>query len=83
MLVYTGTNYTRTGSNNINLTIPDYTTAQRRTVYGSIAGQVSGNDNLAYWQGFSTNTAALNQITFSTNSGYTFTGGSYKLWGVK
>jgi hypothetical protein len=83
MLLWSGTNWTRTGSNNINLTIPDYTAAQRRTVYGSIAGAVSGNDSLAYWQGFSTNTGAVDQITFSTNSGYTFSSGTYKLWGVK
>ena len=83
MLLWTGTNWTRTGSNNINLKIPNYTATQRRVIFGSIAGQVSGNDNLAYWQGFSTNTGALNQITFSTNSGYTFSSGSYKLWGVK
>lgn len=83
MILWTGTNWTRTGSNNINLTIPDYTATQRRTVFGSIAGAVSGFDSLAYWQGFSTNTSALNQITLSTNSGYTFSGGTYKLWGVK
>jgi hypothetical protein len=83
MLLWSGTNWTRTGSNNINLTIPDYTATQRRTVFGSIAGAVSGNDSLAYWQGFSTNTGALTQITFSTNSGYTFSSGTYKLWGVK
>lgn len=83
MLLFTGTNWTRTGSNNINLTIPNYTATKRRTVSGSIASNVSGNDSLAYWQGFSTNTAALNQITVSTNGGYTFSSGSYKLWGVK
>jgi hypothetical protein len=83
MLLWSGTNWTRTGSNNIDLTIPNYTAAQRRTVFGSIAGAVSGNDSLAYWQGFSTNTDAVNQITFSTNSGYTFSSGSYTLWGVK
>lgn len=83
MLLWTGTNWTRTGSNNINLTIPNYTATKRRTVSGSISSNVSGNDSLAYWQGFSTNTGALNQITFATNSGYTFSSGSYKLWGVK
>jgi hypothetical protein len=83
MLLFTGTNWTRTGSNNINLTIPNYTATQRRVVFGSIASQVSGNDSLAYWQGFSTNTGALNQITLATNSGYTFSSGSYTLWGVK
>ena len=83
MLLWTGTNWTRTGSNNINLTIPNYTATKRRTISGSIAGNVSGNDSLAYWQGFSTSTTAVNQITFSTNSGYTFSSGSYKLWGVK
>jgi hypothetical protein len=83
MLLWTGTNWTRTGSNNINLTIPNYTATQRRVVFGSIASNVSGNDSLAYWQGFSTNTTALNQITFATNGGYTFSSGSYKLWGVK
>lgn len=83
MLLWSGTNWTRTGSNNIDLTIPNYTAAQRRTVFGSIAGAVSSNDSLAYWQGFSTNTDAVNQITFSTNSGYTFSSGSYTLWGVK
>lgn len=83
MLLWTGTNWTRTGSNNINLKIPNYTATQRRVVFGSIASNVSGNDSLAYWQGLSTNTGALNQITFATNGGYTFSSGSYKLWGVK
>ena len=83
LLLWSGTNWTRTGSNNIDLTIPNYTAAQRRTVFGSIAGAVSGNESLAYWQGFSTNTGAVNQITFSTNSGYTFSSGTYTLWGVK
>jgi hypothetical protein len=83
LLVWTGTNWTRTGSNNINLTIPDYTAAQRRTVYGSIASNVSGNDSLGYFQGFSTNTGALDRITLSTNSAYSFSSGEYKLWGVK
>jgi hypothetical protein len=83
LLLYPNTNWTRTGSNNINITIPDYTATQRRTVFGCYSTAVSGNQALAYFQGFSSNTGALDRITLSTNSAYSFSSGEYKLWGVK
>jgi hypothetical protein len=85
LIVWGGVTMVRTGKNSIYLTIPDYATAKgRRDIFGNFCGQNSTpNDTAVYWTGFSTDTTAISRITFSTQSGYTFSSGSYKLYGVK
>ena len=85
LIVWGGVTFVRTGKNSIYLTIPDYATAKgRRDIFGNVLGQNSTpNETAVYWTGFSTDTAAVSRITFSTQSGHTFSSGSYKLWGVK
>ena len=84
-ILWNGVTWLRTGKNSIYLTIPDYTaTKNRRDIFGNISGQNSTpSETLAYWAGFMTDTAAVSRITVKTEAGYTFSGGSYKLWGVK
>lgn len=85
LILWGGVTFVRTGKNSIFLTIPDYATAKgRRDIFGNICGQNSTpNETAVYWTGFSTDTTAVSRITFSTQNGYTFSSGSYKLWGVK
>jgi hypothetical protein len=85
LIVWGGVTWLKTGKNSLIFTIPDYATAKgRRDIFGNICGQNSTpSSTAAYWSGFSTDTTAVSRITFSTESGYTFTSGSYKLWGVK
>lgn len=84
-IVWGGVTFVRTGKNTVYLTIPDYaTTKGRRDVFGNVVGQNSTpNETSVYWTGFSTDSTAVSRITFSTQSGHTFSGGTYKLWGVK
>jgi hypothetical protein len=84
-IIWGGESWLRTGSNNIYLVFPDYTTAQnRRNVFGNVMGQnVNSSNTVSAWNGFSTDSTAISQITLSTQSNYTFSSGSYKLWGVK
>jgi hypothetical protein len=85
LILWGGVTWLRTGKNSFNLTIPDYASARdRRNIYGNIAGQNSTpSETLAYWAGVSTDSTAISRITFKTQDGRTFSGGSYKLWGVK
>jgi hypothetical protein len=85
LILWGGVTWLRTGKNTFTLTIPNYATAKgRRNIFGNIAGENSTPSNtLAYWAGFSTDTTAVSRITFKTESGYTFSGGSYRLLGVK
>lgn len=85
LILWGGVTWLRTGKNTFTLTIPNYATAKgRRNIFGNIAGENSTPSNtLAYWAGFSTDTTAVSRITFKTEAGYTFSSGSYKLWGVK
>jgi hypothetical protein len=85
LILWGGVTMVRTGKNSIYLTIPDYATAKgRRDIFGNICGQNSNaNETAVYWTGFSTDSTAISRITFSTQTGYTFSSGSYKLWGIK
>jgi len=85
LIIWSGSlNWKRTGSNSIYLRIPSYAvTTGRRAIFGNVAGQSASSETVAYWSGFSTDTAAITQITLATSTGYTFSSGSYKLWGVK
>lgn len=85
LILWGGVTWLRTGKNTFTLTIPNYATAKgRRNIFGNIAGENSTPSNtLAYWAGFSTDSTAVSRITFKTEAGYTFSSGSYKLWGVK
>jgi hypothetical protein len=85
LILWGGVTFVRTGKNSIYLTIPDYATAKgRRDIFGNILGQNSTpNETSVYWTGFSTDSTAVSRITFSTQSGHTFSSGTYKLWGVK
>jgi hypothetical protein len=84
-IVWGGVTLLRTGKNSLYLTIPSYTqTKGRRNMFGTLIAQNSTpNDTLVYWNGYSTDTAAISRITFSTQDGHTFNSGSYTLWGVK
>jgi hypothetical protein len=84
-IIWGGVTMLRTGKNSIYLTIPDYAvTKGRRDMFGNICGQNSTpNETAVYWTGFSTDSTAVSRITFSTQSGYTFSSGTYTLWGVK
>jgi hypothetical protein len=84
-IIWGGVTLLRTGKNSILLTIPNYTqTKGRRNMFGTIiAENGTPSDTVVYWNGYSTDTAAISRITFSTQDGYTFSSGSYKLWGVK
>jgi hypothetical protein len=85
LIIWSGSlNWKRTGSNSIYLRIPSYAvTTGRRAIFGNVAGQSASSETVAYWSGFSTDSAAITQITLATSTGYTFSSGSYKLWGVK
>jgi hypothetical protein len=85
LIIWAGSiNWKRTGSNSIYLRIPSYAvTTGRRAIFGNVAGQSASNEAITYWSGFSTDSAAITQITLATSTGYTFSSGSYKLWGVK
>jgi hypothetical protein len=85
LILWGGVTMVRTGKNSIYLTIPDYAVVKgRRDIFGNICGQNSTpNESAVYWTGFSTDSAAIDRITFSTQTGYTFSSGSYKLYGVK
>ena len=84
-IVWGGESWLRTGKNNIYLVLPDYATAQnRRNVFGNVIAQnVTPSNTISAWNGFSTDSTAVSRITLSTQNGYTFNSGSYKLWGVK
>jgi hypothetical protein len=85
LILWAGVTMERLGANSIYLTIPDYTTAKsRRDVFGNFCGTTSTPSQCAaYWTGFSQDSAAISRITFSTQNGWTFVSGTYKLWGVK
>ena len=85
LILWGGVNLSRTGSNNIYLTLPDYATAQnRRNIFGTVIGaNTTPGQTLSAWNGYSTDSTAVSRITISTDNNYTFSSGSYKLWGVK
>jgi hypothetical protein len=83
-LLFSGTNALRTGKNSIYLTFPTYATSKNRPyVFGSMNYQQTSGNTMGFFVGYLNTALAINRITFSTNSGYSFTSGSYKLWGVK
>jgi hypothetical protein len=88
ILIYPGQNWLRTGDNMFTFTIPDYaaTTLDRHLMYGTVEGTPidgTGYKVLGTFAGATYNTAAISRITLSTQTGLTFNGGTYKLWGVK
>ena len=84
-LLFSGASWLRTGKNSVYITIPNYTQVKgRRNMFGTFAIENSTPSNsMIFWQGISTDTAAVSRITFSVVNNYTFTGGTYTLWGVK
>lgn len=84
-IIWGGVSWLRTGKNTIVLTIPNYAGSQnRKQMSGFVTGQnTTPNNTNSVWVGMADLSSAIDRITFSTQNNYTFSGGSYKLWGVK
>ena len=55
-------------------------------MYGTVEGTPvdgTGYKVLGTFAGATYSSTAISRITLSTQNGYTFNGGTYKLWGVK
>ena len=87
ILIYPGQGWLRTGDNMFTFTIPDYaSTLDRHLMYGTLEGTPTDGVSyrvLATFAGATYSSTAISRITLSTQNGYTFNGGTYKLWGVK
>ena len=84
-IIANSSDFLRTGENTVVLTIPNYAGSQnRKQLTGFLTYQNSTpNTTNAVFTGMADLSSAIDRITVSTQSGYTFSGGTYRLWGVK
>ena len=84
-IIANNSDFLRTGENTVVLTIPNYAGSQnRKQLTGFLTFQNSApNTTNAVFIGMADLSSAIDRITVSTQSGYTFSSGTYRLWGVK
>ena len=84
-IISNNANWLRTGENSLVLTIPNYAgSGNRKQLTGFLTYQnATPNTTNSVFIGMADLSSAIDRITVSTQSNYTFSGGTYRLWGVK